>query len=309
MFKSAFSTAFTSSLDFERVLTPSSPLDQYTNIASAYSISRRLTSKATLAMRIRRDSDNSELDIGFLGGGEVDSQAIIDFAIGANAFVVVVYDQKLANDISQSNTSLQPKIYDATTGLIAHLEKPAIDSLTTATALGANFAQVQPYGYAMVWRPKSTVGDILVAGDGLSSFATFGFTADRLRSFHGATLNLLKPMLNQSHYSGLLANQATSTLYDNGDSITGNIGSNARNALGVAAYTNASQASDILFSELVVFDSNVNQTDLEAVLAEQNKYYRVVIEGGDAFSTSSDIIDGGNAPSTSSDTINGGNAT
>ena len=53
-------------------------LIQSLNPVVAYSTSRRLSSSADKLMRVRLDSDNSEIDIGFVGG-ILDTQSLIDF--------------------------------------------------------------------------------------------------------------------------------------------------------------------------------------------------------------------------------------
>lgn len=61
--------------------------------------------------RIRRDSDDAELDIGFLGG-QVDGAAIGVFCGAAVGYLVRWYSQGGGIDLVQANAAVQPIVYD-----------------------------------------------------------------------------------------------------------------------------------------------------------------------------------------------------
>lgn len=66
-------------------------------------------------LRVRRDNDNSELDIGF-SGFDLDESALTTFVGSNNGFVTKWYDQSgLLNDAVQTNTSYQPRIVNSGT--------------------------------------------------------------------------------------------------------------------------------------------------------------------------------------------------
>jgi hypothetical protein len=60
--------------------------------AGAYSL-RRVRLAASLACRVRRTSDNAELNIGFTASGDLDTAALLAFVGSGNGFVVTWYDQ------------------------------------------------------------------------------------------------------------------------------------------------------------------------------------------------------------------------
>jgi hypothetical protein len=135
-------------LDIDGVAVPAAfLLDTYTGAAAAYSVRLLRTAYTGDIMRVRRDSDNVEADVGFDSNNELsltspisntsDAQSYTDFAdfvdhtgTPANGFVRTWYDQASSNDAEQSTEASQPKIYDSSTGLIEEgsvgNEKPAV---------------------------------------------------------------------------------------------------------------------------------------------------------------------------------------
>jgi len=107
-------------------------LDTYEGAAAAYSLRRLRSAYTGPAVRVRRDSNNDELDIYFNRDGSLDTATLEAFCAGTDGFVKVWYDQgQEGNDAEQTNTSLQPKIYDSSAGVIengsAGNEKPAME--------------------------------------------------------------------------------------------------------------------------------------------------------------------------------------
>ena len=78
---------------------------------AAYSV-RQLSGSQSVAMTIRRDSDNAETDIGFDSNGNLDEAAINTFCSGTTCKVSVWKDQSgNGNDASQTTAANQPTIY------------------------------------------------------------------------------------------------------------------------------------------------------------------------------------------------------
>ena len=92
-------------------------LNNFPNAYYAWSIPRRLSSTYTGSLiRIRRSSDNAELDIGYNGSNELDTSAITSF-VGANsAYVTTKYDQSgNGRNWVQTTAAKQPRIVNAGT--------------------------------------------------------------------------------------------------------------------------------------------------------------------------------------------------
>jgi hypothetical protein len=90
------------------------PLDDYAaNLAGAWSVSRRLLSSYSGPLiRVRRSSDNDELDIGTSGITQMLNTAALSAFIGANnGFLSVIYDESgLGRNLEQATASLQRRI-------------------------------------------------------------------------------------------------------------------------------------------------------------------------------------------------------
>jgi hypothetical protein len=61
------------------------------------------------AIKVRRSSDNTELDIGFVNN-ELDTASLLDFVGSGDGFVSIIYDQVGSNNMVQNNASLQGQI-------------------------------------------------------------------------------------------------------------------------------------------------------------------------------------------------------
>lgn len=101
-------------------------LFDYPGAASAYSV-RQLNNNAEYAMQVER-SDGRTLNVGFVSG-DLDTQAIINFAGASVATISQWYDQS-GNQVhmAQDNPTLQPMIYDGAS-VITDNNKPCIEFL------------------------------------------------------------------------------------------------------------------------------------------------------------------------------------
>lgn len=89
-------------------------LDDYPNSAAAYSLRKLRNAYTGAAIKVRRSSDNTEQDIGFVDN-ELDTISLLSFAGSDDVFVHTWYDQSLtgANTVTQGSASNQPKIVNS----------------------------------------------------------------------------------------------------------------------------------------------------------------------------------------------------
>ena len=91
--------------------TISTLLDSYSGASAAYSLRKLKSSYTGSAIRVRRSSDNTELNIGFDSVGNLDTYALSSFVGTGNGFVTTWYDQS-GNSINVAQTTAvnQPQI-------------------------------------------------------------------------------------------------------------------------------------------------------------------------------------------------------
>lgn len=122
-------------------------LDSYPGASAAYSVRRLSSTYSGAALRVRRSSDNTEQDIGFVGL-DLDTTALASFVGAGNGFVTKWYDQSGNNNHGlQSVASVQPQIVFS--GSIYTINgKPSLKYIsgnTTSLSLTNNIANPNNY--------------------------------------------------------------------------------------------------------------------------------------------------------------------
>jgi hypothetical protein len=85
-------------------------LDIYTGATVAYSLRKLRTAYSGSAIRVRRSSDNTEQNIGFVGN-DLDTASLLTFCGAGNGFVTTWYDQSTnANNSTQATATSQAQI-------------------------------------------------------------------------------------------------------------------------------------------------------------------------------------------------------
>lgn len=89
------------------------PLDLVSGAGAAYSTRKLRSAYSGSALRVRRDSDNAEADIGF-SGNDLNTAALLAHCGAGSGFLVTWYDQSgNARDIGQATAASQPRIVNA----------------------------------------------------------------------------------------------------------------------------------------------------------------------------------------------------
>ena len=101
-------------------------LADYPNAAAAYSLRLLQTAYTGSAIRVRRASDNTEQDIGFVNN-QLDTATLTTFCSGTNGFVKTWYDQSgNGRDASQTTAANQPQIVSSGSVILEN-NKPSVD--------------------------------------------------------------------------------------------------------------------------------------------------------------------------------------
>jgi hypothetical protein len=90
-----------------------------TGLESAWSVGRRLrTDYTSNIIRVRRSSDNTESDFGYLANGAVDTAAVAAFCGAGDGFLTTIYDQSgNGRNFTQTTTSVQPIVCESGTAV------------------------------------------------------------------------------------------------------------------------------------------------------------------------------------------------
>jgi len=84
-------------------------LDTFTGASLGLSLVRLRKEYTGFCIKVRRSSDNAELDIGFVDG-VLDIATLLTFVGSGNGFVSIIYDQVGSNNMVQNTASLQGQI-------------------------------------------------------------------------------------------------------------------------------------------------------------------------------------------------------
>lgn len=86
-------------------------LTSATPSAAAYGMRKLSSAYSGFALQVRRSSDNTTQDIGFMTGGELDTVSLKSFVGAASGYVTIWYDQSgNGKNLTQATNSLQPEL-------------------------------------------------------------------------------------------------------------------------------------------------------------------------------------------------------
>jgi hypothetical protein len=253
-------------------------LDDYSGAAAAYSLRLLRSAYTGDAIRVRRASDNTEQDIGFVSN-ELDTSALTTFCSGTDGFVKTWYDQSgNANDATQTTSANQPQIVSSGSVILEN-GKPSLDfdgsndffNLTSSISTNVNYTGFQ------VLKRNSTSISITLAGINLGdSYLAWNYNDNNVyfrsaRGFIQTSLN----SINQTLFTSLNIQSGNMTIYQDGTSIisgtpTTLVGTSLMNAIG----RRASDYGIGTTQELIFYssDQSSNRTGIETNI---NDFYSI----------------------------------
>ena len=267
-------------------------LATYTGAEAAYSV-RQLSNKALIALRIRRDSDDEEANIGFDANGDLDTQAIADFCQTANGYVTRWWDQSTnGNHIDQALNTIQPKIYNGTTVITSGTTtvRPSLQFETTDavplanTSLDLTFASSlsQPITASIITRDIVTTTDEMcwlnpISGSAELSIASDG-TPDVLRFYAGTEL-VSTSQKDADMMLFTVFNTTSSEMFKNNSSIvSGNAGTNSLSSLRIGGLrTGPNERFGIHgnVQEYILWGSAQSATNRNGIHTDTNSYFGI----------------------------------
>lgn len=268
-------------------------LATYTGAAAAYSV-RQLSDKAVIAMRIRRDSDDAETNIGFDSNGDLDTTAISDFCSTANGYVVEWADQSTnGNHASQSTSGSQPQIYNGT-AVITENGKPALDFdgtshvLSIGSSLGITGSQNRSFFVVLTAdtlstqsapRPYIGLGD----GSGATLGTKYNLTSEfALRVYGGFELYEGATTSTQYLATNIMdgTNVTDNAFYQNGSEVTAtSSGTRALDTKNTSQFigedgANLSSRHDGTIQEVVIW-SSAQTSNRSGIETNINNYFSI----------------------------------
>ena len=243
-------------------------LDTYTGAAAAYSLRKLSSSYNGALVRVREDGTDTQADIYANVFGELDTIALANHCGSNNGLVVGWYDQSgNLNNATQPSDTAQPKIYDATTGVVTENGKPAITKSGNTSYLDvSSFSMTQPYSSIFVAKHLNNSSTRFNAAfstiDDSVNFDTDSFSGNN--SFVMRAGGFLQTIGNRDfvqHLWSTLWNGSSSYAYKDGTlEISGNAGSNNMNSLRLGGLNAFGTLQEFIFYDS---DESTDRTNIE----------------------------------------------
>lgn len=254
-------------------------LDTYTGSSGAFSVFKERTAYSGNCIRVRRSSDNSESNIGFINN-YIDTASLLSFVGSSDGFVTTFYDQSgNARNLTQATATFQPKIVSSgvlnTSGGYATVVFDGTNDYLINTALGTLFSGgnniLMSSYFVGEFTTTSTEVPFTLAlsttSTGLEEWYPMYKTASTYNTYKrdnsgtskstsGGTATLTQQLLSQTH-SG-----TTYNLYKNGTQIITNadmnIGSTSLDnlAIGAEVRNTIGTFSAIKMQQLFIWNTN-----------------------------------------------------
>lgn len=242
-------------------------LDNFPAASNAYSFRKLRSSYVGSCIRVRRASDNTESNIGFVNN-VLDTTSLINFCNGTIGYITIWYDQSgNSMNFTQTNTPRQPRIIN--NGVIDTINsKPAIrlDGVDDSIAQGTNAFTATNFSIFQVFKINDNV---FMTNDLGNGYLLFGFTS----SFGAYSNTVLSSYKNN-----------TLLLTPNSLDVTANYGNNqyilssgfygSANNLGFGFSESNSYPVNGYLQELIVYKSN-QSTNNTAINDNINSFYTI----------------------------------
>jgi hypothetical protein len=247
-------------------------LDLYQNAAAAYSLRLLRNAYTGFAIKVRRSSDNTEQDIGFINGGTLDENSLTTFCGVGNGFITTWYDQSgNSRNLTQSTAANQPQIVSSGEILTQNL-KPTLkfDGLNDHLE-NADITTGNPKSIFICNKNNYLGGFEKVLFDSVTTNQALLYKApdDKITLGFGNFVASTQSINTNFVLYSILHNGSTSNAYRNSTTqfyTNANWGTNAFNGFRLGAVRgSASLFWDGNTSEVVIYGSNQlsNRTEIE----------------------------------------------
>ena len=152
-------------------------LDGLTGSTGGFSLRKLKSSYTGNAVQVRRSSDNTTQDIGFVNN-QLDVTSLNTFCSGTNGFVSIWYNQSDAsNNLVQATSTNQPKIYDSVNGVELQNGNPALsfNGSKHMTVNNNSFASLSTLKNIVVVNKPTSDAVMMLIGKGYFSASEWTF--------------------------------------------------------------------------------------------------------------------------------------
>lgn len=272
------------SYQFGGVAPPASLLLDTYPATAAYSLRKLRSAYTGDAIRVRRSSDNTEQDIGFVGN-DLDTASLLTFVGANNGFVTTWYDQQGSKNLTQGTSSAQPQIVASGVTNVMNTKPTLVLNGTSHFMQSSSFTTIpQPTTKITVnsFNDITNLNYVLDGSSGLRQiFGTGSATGTPpvtgYRIFAGTIDDYSTlPSASVQYFNMVLYNGASSNLtVNNSLFVNKNIGTNGLNqiTLGRSAFA-ASQYLNGNCQEVIIYGSDESANRV-AIRTNINDYYAI----------------------------------
>jgi len=258
-------------------------LDTYTGATGAYSLRKLRTAYTGNCIRVRRSSDNTSLDIGFLNN-ELDTTSLLSFVGSNSGYVSIWYDQSgNGYNLIQNTSSNQPSII--LSGVInSQNGKPVLitdfysfmfnDTLPLNGTTNSIFATVKMVvtrgNFAMMSGYTIAYNQHFLSREGVGYHRYY----DSLSNINAY------PLPNGYNLINIHENSSGVTVYENGANLVSNYTHDTNNSTGIVIFRRAPADTTYMpngsgFSELIVYGNTSKLSDNTGISNNINTYYTI----------------------------------
>ncbi|MFN4811031.1 MAG: arabinofuranosidase catalytic domain-containing protein, partial [Bacteroidota bacterium] len=258
----------------------------------AYSVRKLSPGYSGPAIRVRRSSDNTQQDIGFTAGGDLDQAALLTFVGGASGFITTWYDQSgNGRNAIQNTVANQPRIVNAGVVDIQNSRPTLTLNGTSAHLTQSSLLISNPYTANLVAARAGSnpsyqrVLNLGATGDGFGFMGTLGpnyatFVGNGGGAWNDVNANSPATAVgNASNVMTMTVNTGTAGLipYLNGNAI-GTKNGTAATATGfqIGSPYNGSNFNQLWsgnISEFTIFGSSLSDPDRQTIENNQFCYF------------------------------------
>jgi len=250
-------------------------LDTYEGAAAAYSLRRLRSAYTGPAVRVRRASNNDELDIYFNRDGSLDTATLEAFCAGTDGFVKVWFDQgQGGNDAEQTSTASQPQIVSSGS-VVTENGEPALDFDGANDYFTKAFTLGNPVSHFVVAQTAS-INDFIIDGyDAVNLNSLVSPSTNVMRLYNGTGILQTYTAGTQSLFSSI-SKGAGSLFAVNGNSTTQTISTNSMNGMTLGAAGTLASGFNLngTIQEVIIYgsDQDSNRTGIESNI---NDFYSI----------------------------------